>query len=128
MKRLLLALAFAGAFGVAPVAAQQIVNGYGNFSPHLAGGTAMSATTTSTSTTLSAIGVANTELYVYNSGTTIGFATWGVGAQTATNTGTGSIALPPGSVQVFTKGNADTVAVIMSSGTGTIYIMTGLGR
>lgn len=127
MKRLLLALALAaGTIGAAH--AQQVTNGYGNFSPHLSGGSAVSATTTSTSVSFSTIGVQNTELYLYNSSTSIAFATWGVGAQTATNTGTGSIALPPGSVQVFTKGNADTLAVIMSSGTGTIYAMTGLGR
>jgi hypothetical protein len=128
MKRWFLALAFAGAFGAAPVAAQQIVNGAGQFSPYLAGGVGIAASVTSASTTLNAIGIANTELYVYNAATTVAFVTWGVGAQTATSTGTGAIAIPPGGTRVFEKGNADTIAAILASGTGTVYVMTGLGR
>lgn len=127
MKRILLALAIAGALFAVPVTAQT-VNGYGNFNPHLAGGFAISATTSSSSVTFSQIGINNTEVYIFNSGTTNAFAVWGVGAQTATSTGTGSIVLPPGSVQVFNKQHADTIAVIMGSGTGTIYVMSGQGN
>jgi hypothetical protein len=37
------------------------------------------------------------------------------------------MALAPGSVEAFTKQNADTLAAITSSGTATLYVICGTG-
>lgn len=125
MNRLLWALAFAGALSAAPVAAQN-AGTQPNFQPAFGRGQTVTAATTSTAATaFTGIDVANTELYVFNSGTGIAFARWGVGAQTAT---TADVPLPPGSVQVFNKGSADNFAAISAAGTNAVLIITGKGR
>jgi hypothetical protein len=112
-------------------AAAQVVSGFGNFTPINGAGVALSATTTSASTTFVAGTPAGTntvqatDVMIYNSGTTLGFCRWGVGAQTAV---AADVPIPAGTVQVFFKATADTVACIMSSGTATIYVMPGNGR
>jgi hypothetical protein len=81
----------------------------------------IAATTTSASRALVAT---DRDMRVYNAGTTIAFIRWGIGAQTAVAT---DVAVPPGTVHTFNKGNADTVAVIMASATANIYVSTGFG-
>jgi hypothetical protein len=109
----------------------QVVTGFGNFSPINGAGAALSATTTSASTTFTAGTPAGTntvqatDLMIYNSGAVPGFCRWGVGAQTAV---TADVPIPPGTVQVFFKGTSDTVACVLGSGTATIYVMPGNGR
>lgn len=124
MKRILLALALAGAF-VVPAAAQTSGT-QPNFQPSFGNGRTVTATTSSVSATaFTGIDIANTEIYVFNSGTGIAFARWGVGAQTAT---TADVPLPPGSVQVFNKGSADNFAAISATGSNAVLIITGRGR
>jgi hypothetical protein len=114
------------------LAAAQVVTGFGNFSPINGAGQALSATTTSASVTFTPGTPAGTntvlnatDVMIYSPGTTLGFCRWGVGAQTATSA---DVPIPPGTVQAFFKGVADTVACIMSSGTATIQVMPGNGR
>jgi hypothetical protein len=113
-------------------AAAQVVTGFGNFSPINGAGQGLSGTTTSASVTFTAGTPAGTntvlnatDVMLYNSGTTLAFCRWGVGAQTAVAT---DVPIPAGTVQVFFKGVSDTVACIMASGTATIYVMPGNGR
>lgn len=61
---------------------------------------------------------------LYNSTDGVVFVRWGTGAQTAVTT---DMALAPGGVEVFDKGSANTLAAIMSSGSGTLYISVGSG-
>lgn len=123
MKKLLFGAVL---LAVTPALAQQNVNGYGNFVPDYGQNKAVSATTTSASTSWTGVFIASTDVLVYNSGTTLGFLRCGAGAQTAT---AADAPIPAGTIQIFQKGNrADTCAVIMSSGTATVYIMSGFGR
>jgi hypothetical protein len=116
-----------------PVLAFGQVGGWqGNFQPINGAGVALATSTTSASTTFTAGTPAGTntiinasEVYLYNSGTVIVFCRWGTGAQTATAT---DVPLPAGTVQVFFKGTADTVACLASSTTSTVYVMPGNGR
>jgi hypothetical protein len=121
MKKLLVLL---GLLLAGPAFAQS-TGQYGNFAPDFGAGTTISATTASASVTLTGQAVNDGDLLIYSPGTTLAFCKWGVGAQTATNAG---VPIPPGTVQTFYKGNADTVACIMASGTATIQIMPGYGR
>jgi hypothetical protein len=130
MKRLKLALF--GLLALTMPLAAQVVTGFGNFTPINGAGVALAATTTSASTTFVAGTPAGTntilnatDVMLYNSGTTLAFCRWGVGAQTAVAT---DVPIPPGTVQVFFKGVSDTVACIMGSGSATIYVMPGNGR
>jgi hypothetical protein len=113
------------------LAAAQVVTGFGNFTPINGAGVALSTSTTSASTTFTAGTPAGTntvqatDVMLYNSGTVIVFCRWGVGAQTAT---AADVPLPSGTVQVFFKGTADTVACLASSTTATVYVMPGNGR
>lgn len=85
----------------------------------------LSATTTSSSASFTAAtGVLVTQMRVYNAGTDLVFIRWGVGAQTAVATDT---PIPSGAIEVFNKGLADTVAVIASTGTATVYVTAGEG-
>lgn len=61
------------------------------------------------------------QVRLYWSGASAAQARWGKGAQTAVAT---DLALAPGAIEVFTKQDADTLAVI---GTGTLYIVCGTG-
>lgn len=125
MRKLLLALALAGAF-VVPASAQNAGTPVPNFQPNFGRGQTLSVTTSSVSaTTFTTNDVTNTDLYVYNAGAGIAYARWGNGAQTATAS---DVPLPPGSVQVFYKGTATDFAAISASGTNSVLIITGKGR
>lgn len=101
-----------------------------NFYPDFGALKTLNATTSSSSVNWVAGTPANSnapfspDLYVYNAGAGLAFIRWGVGAQTALVT---DIPIPPGTVQVFSKFNADTVAAICASGTATVYVITGQG-
>jgi hypothetical protein len=84
-------------------------------------GASIAAATSSAST-----GVDGTcpQVRLYNSGSVIVYVRWGKSAQTAT---TSDMALAPGSVEVFSKQDADTIAAITSAGTATLYITSGHG-
>lgn len=101
-------------------------SGFGAFAPEFGGGASIAATTTSASATLTGNSVNDTEMVVYNPGTTLAFCRWGVGAQTAV---AGDAIVPPGTIQAFYKGRgANTVACIMVTGSATIYLSPGFGR
>jgi hypothetical protein len=120
-------------FLLLPVLAFAQVGGWtGNFQPINGAGVALATSTTSASTTFTAgtpsgtnTIVNATDIMLYNSGTVVVFCRWGVGAQTSVAT---DVPLPPGTVQVFYKGNSDTVACLASSTTATVYVMPGNGR
>ena len=59
---------------------------------------------------------------VYNLGPNLAFVRWGVGAQTAVVT---DLPIPVGVVEVFSKGVADTLAAVCSSGSATVYVTSG---
>lgn len=61
------------------------------------------------------------QVRLYWSGAAVAQVRWGKGAQTAVTT---DMVLVPGAVEVFTKQDADTLAVI---GTGTLYVICGTG-
>lgn len=83
----------------------------------------ISGTTTSASATIGSNG--SCQVLVYNSGTTLAFVVFGVGAATATSAGT---PVPPGAVIILTKNPGhDTIAAIMASGTAAIYVQVGEG-
>lgn len=85
----------------------------------------IAATAASGSATLVAVGVAANQLRICNTGATIVFIRWGVGAQTAVAT---DMPILPGTVEVFNKGRADTIAAICPGGTTTLYITAGEGN
>jgi hypothetical protein len=93
-----------------------------NFRPHGVGSTqVMSVTAASSSITISAGAPA---LYVYNAGTGLAFIRWTQGASNAVAT---DLPLPPGTVQVFSKGPEDTFSAICPGGTATVYVTPGAG-
>lgn len=83
-------------------------------------GQSISATTTSASVTLNAVGAAATRVEIVNSGTTPVAVRIGAGAQTAV---AADYVILGGQSRIISKapGN-DTVAAIMLSGTATIYV------
>lgn len=83
--------------------------------------TTISASTTSAN---ASIGSSGNVIRIYNSGTVPVFVRWGAGAQTAT---TSDLPLAPGGVEMFSKFNADNVAVITASGTASVYVTPGSG-
>lgn len=109
---------------------------YNPFKPTLGTTKTLSASSSSSSVTFSAVDVSSATanagavgghgvIRVYNAGTQLAFARWGTGAQTAT---TADMPLVPGVVEVFGKAWADdTFAAITSSSTATIYITCGEG-
>lgn len=85
----------------------------------------ISASTTSANAAWTAgVGDKVTELRVYNAATAVAFIRWGTGAQTAVNT---DMAIAPGATEVFYKGYSNNVAVILASGTGSVYVSAGEG-
>lgn len=85
----------------------------------------VSASTTSASATWADNDKAGDCLRVFNNTTAVAFLKYGIGAQTAT---TANIAIAPGAVEVIAVGDAtDTVAVILSTGTGSVYLTKGSG-
>lgn len=119
--------------GLSAAWAQSTANNYMNFAPNFGATQTISATTTSSSVTFSsAVDIQNSEMMVYNAGTGLAFCRWGIGAQTAVAT---DVPIPPATVQVFTKFRASvpaaqtqTVACITTTGTATVYVVTGIGR
>jgi hypothetical protein len=94
-----------------------------SFIPKQASSTSISASTTSAGSAGNLAGECP-QVRLYNSGAVTVFVRWGVGAQTALTT---DMALAPGSVEAFTKQNADTLAAITSSGEATLYVICGTG-
>lgn len=93
-----------------------------NFCPHGMGTTqTMNVTAASSS-----IGVSSgaPALYIYNAGTGLAFIRWSQGASPAV---AADLPLPPGTVQVFAKGPADTFSAICPGGTATLYVTPGAG-
>lgn len=85
----------------------------------------ISGSTTTASAAWGASQNAGDCLRVFNSTTAIAFIHYGNGAQTAT---TADIPIAPGAVEVIQVGGyADTVAVILSTGTGSVYVTKGSG-
>lgn len=62
---------------------------------------------------------------LYNATSVTVFVRWGTTAQTAVTT---DMAIAPGTVEVFSKNNATRLAAITASGSGTLYITTGIGE
>ena len=97
-----------------------------NFTPY--GNYAISATTSSTNqaVTQPSSGTGARDLYIYNPNAGIAFVAYGTTSQTA-NTTT-SFAVPPGAAMIIDMDVfATNVAVIMSTGSGTVYISVGTG-
>lgn len=66
------------------------------------------------------------QIRFYNAGSVPVFVRWGVGAQTAV--AATDMPIAPGAIEVFSKGDADTLAGITASGTATVYITAGDGE
>ena len=65
------------------------------------------------------------DLMVANNTSAAAFVAWGLTAQTATSS---NVAVLPGEVAIFDMGTAATnVAILLSTGTGTVYISIGAG-
>lgn len=97
-----------------------------NFSPF--GNYAISATTSSTNqaVTQPTLGSIARDLYIYNPTSGIAFVAYGLTSQTASTTT--SFAVPPGAAIIIDTDIATTnVAVILSTGSGTVYISIGVG-
>ena len=66
------------------------------------------------------------QIRICNAGGSTAFIRWGVGAQTAVTT---DMPMLSGTVEVFNKGIADTIAAICASGqTATLYLTLGNGQ
>lgn len=71
------------------------------------------------------VGGGATDLLVYNATTGVAFITWGTTTQTATNAG---VAVGPGAIMMFDMGiPATNVGVLLSTGSGSVYISIGIG-
>lgn len=92
-----------------------------SFSP----GATKTLTVTSTSSSVSFTGgdIQSSQIRIANAGSVVMFVRWGVGAQTAVATDTPILA---GTVEIFNKGNSDTVAAIGST-SGSMYVTAGEG-
>jgi hypothetical protein len=88
------------------------------FTPKQASSTSASPAGSSASASLAA---ECPDVRLYWAGVAAAQIRWGKGAQTAVTT---DMSLAPGSVEVFGKQDADTIAVI---GNGTLYIVCGTG-
>lgn len=64
------------------------------------------------------------QIYVYNSGPDLIYIRWGVNNQTAVST---DVPVPVGSIQIFTKDRADTLAGICPNSTATLVVVNGAG-
>lgn len=85
----------------------------------------ISASTSSASVTWSDSEMAGDCLRVFNGTTAIAFIKYGNGAQTATSS---DYAVAPGAVEVLAVGsNTNTVAAILSTGSGSVYVVKGSG-
>jgi hypothetical protein len=98
-----------------------------SFTPSVSGTKTVSATATNTSQALNTIDANNSALRVANAGPNTVYVTWGIGAQTASVTT--SVPVMSGTVEIFCKGFADTVAAICASTqTATVYFSVGEGQ
>src|ERR1700744_3690823 len=97
------------------------------FNPSVAGTKTVAATASNTSQALNPGDANVSNLRIANAGPNTAFVTWGVGAQTAS--ATTSVPIMSGTVEVFNKGNADTVAAICASTqTATVFFSPGEGQ
>jgi len=85
----------------------------------------LACTGTSASVTLSSAGAANNGLRVYNSGTVTAFIRATSGASTASVST--DMPIPPGIVEILSKGQADTITGITNGGSATLYLTPGEG-
>ena len=86
-------------------------------------------TSTSSSTTLSARETAANCIRIDNAGTVPVAYKATIGAATAVYpAGTGDTVIPPGVVEVFSKGNADTISFVTASATGSVIFQCGEGQ
>ncbi len=87
-----------------------------------------SVSSTSVNQAFDAAVVQYTRIRIYNSALpssgAIAFFRTGVGAQVATANDT---PVPPGMIEVFGKGGDDNIAIIVPSGTATLYVTAGEG-
>ena len=68
----------------------------------------------------------NDSVLIYNAATVAAFVAFGTGSATATLTG--SVPVPAGAMLLLGTGpNVNTVAAILASGTGTVYVTAGAG-
>jgi hypothetical protein len=97
------------------------------FSPKRGETVNIAATSSATSVTLSDAGKSSSNIRIYNAGPNTAFIRMGIGAQTADVTS--SMPIPPGVVEGFYKGQADTIsAVCASSETAKVYFTPGEGQ
>lgn len=61
---------------------------------------------------------------IYNAAAAVAYVRFTVGGSTAVAT---DVPIPPGAVEVFGVGYADTVSVLLASGTGNVYVTSGEG-
>lgn len=85
----------------------------------------IAGTTSSARSVLTNSPVKSKDVLLYNSGTTLAFFRFGDSSVVATTTDT---PLPPGTLPIFFAGDNTHVAVIMASGTATIYATSGFGN
>jgi hypothetical protein len=64
------------------------------------------------------------QIRVWNEGAVKVRICWGKGPQTCT---TADLALAPGAIEVFTKGDADTIALLTASSSAVVNITPGTG-
>lgn len=85
----------------------------------------ISGSTTSASATWGAADQGGDCIRVFNSTTAIAYIKYGKGAQTATSA---DLPIAPGGVEVIgVSDGVDTVAVLLSTGTGSVYVTKGTG-
>lgn len=98
-----------------------------SFTPSTAGTKTVSATSSNSSTALNSADAGCQALRIVNKGPNTIFVIMGVGAQTASVTT--SMPMLAGTVEVFTKGLADTIGLICNSTeTATVYLSPGEGQ
>lgn len=86
-------------------------------------------TATSSSTTLTAAETAANCIRIYNAGTVAVAYKATIGAGTAVYPApSGDTVIPPGVVEVFSKGNADTISFVTASATGSVFFQCGEGQ
>ena len=86
----------------------------------------LTATTSGASVTLNASGAASQCIRIYNAGTVAAYLRASLGASTpSTST---DLPIPPGGVEVFSKGDCDTISAITATGSAALYITPGEGQ
>lgn len=83
------------------------------------------AVTSSSGSVTFTTGINAQQLMFKNLGASTCYVRWGVGAQTAVTT---DLPIAAGEISIYTKGFADTVAAVTSSGTATLSIIAGEGN